>query len=113
VRDGYAQQLPLRPTSGGEVAPFLEVDEAAIVVESVKAAEDRSGDVVVRLYEAHGTRARGVLRTGFPWTTVTETDLLERATHHGAVVAVDDDAVRLELRPFQVVTLRIRPRRPG
>jgi len=44
---------------------------------------------------------------------VTETDLLERATHHGAVVAVDDDAVRLELRPFQVVTLRIRPRRPG
>ena len=54
------------------------VDHPAIVVEAVKLAEDRSGDVIVRLYEAHGGRARGTVRAAFPVGGVTETDLLER-----------------------------------
>ena len=79
------------------------VDDPAVVVEAVKLAEDGSGDVVVRLYEALGTpgRLRGS-RATFDHASVAETDLLERPLPEP--VALDGD--RLRLRPFQIVTLR-------
>lgn len=40
------------------IDPLVIVDNPAIVVESVKLAEDRSGDVVVRLYESRGAPAK-------------------------------------------------------
>lgn len=49
-----------------------------MTVEAVKLADDASGDVVVRIYESSGGRARGVLRTGFPLAGAQITDLLER-----------------------------------
>jgi alpha-mannosidase len=84
-------------------------------VEAVKLADDRSGDVVVRLYESHGGRATTSVTAGFPVSVVTEVDLLERdladdQRSAGPVVA-DGGRVRLTLRPFQVVTIRFRPAR--
>ena len=79
VREGYRLNVPVREIEGAAaVEPLLTVDHPAIVVEAVKLAEDRSGDVVVRLYEAHGGRARGTLRTAFAVGAAAETDLLER-----------------------------------
>ena len=80
------------------------VDDPAVVVEAVKLAEDGSGDVVVRLYEALGSRASARITPTFDHASVTETDLLERPLP--APVALDGD--RLRLRPFQIVTLRFR-----
>ncbi|MFP3435061.1 hypothetical protein SB781_35455, partial [Paraburkholderia sp. SIMBA_061] len=58
VREGYRLNLPARSLRGsGPVAPLFAVSSDAIVIEAVKLAEDRSGDVIVRLYEAHGGRA--------------------------------------------------------
>ena len=58
VAEGYRLNLPLRRVRGGDdVAPLVVVDDPAVVVEAVKLAEDGSGDVVVRLYEALGSRA--------------------------------------------------------
>ncbi len=119
VEEGYRINLPLRTVSGeSPVAPLVSVSSPAIVVEAVKLAEDRSGDVIVRLYEAHGGQARGELRTGFDWAEVSETDLLERAIDARAVSAAEEGAdaagaaaggsVALALRPFQLVTLRFR-----
>ena len=68
----------------------------------VKLAEDGSGDVVVRLYEALGTRAGARITATFDHASVAETDLLERPLPEP--VALDGD--RLRLRPFQIVTLR-------
>jgi alpha-mannosidase len=67
--------------------------------------------VIVRLYEAHGGRAHARLRAAFPVAAVTETDLLERPLPTARALIGDratDEAV-LELRPFQIVTLRLRP----
>ena len=100
VREGYAVNLPLRTVrGGGTVAPLVAVDHAGVVVEAVKLAEDRSGDVVVRLYEALGGRAQTGVRVSVPVTRVVETDLLERPT--GDVRAED-----MAFRPFQIRTLR-------
>ena len=108
VDEGYRVNLPLREVRGaGPVAPLVVVTNPAIVVEAVKLAEDRSGDVIVRLYESLGARARGDLAPGFGWSDVTETDLLERETEPSAVIGRPDRTISLSLRPFQLVTLRL------
>jgi len=110
VAEGYRLNLPLRTVHGvsaARVVPLIEVDHPAIVVEAVKLAEDRSGDLIVRLYEAHGSRARARVIRHFEATDVTETDLLERPlAAPRASLAADGPALTLELRPFQLVTLR-------
>lgn len=109
IREGYRLNLPVRALAGaGPVAPLLDVSSDAVVVEAVKLAEDRSGDVIVRLYEAHGGRAAATLSAAFDFAAVAETDLLEREIDATAVRAVEARAVDLELRAFQLVTLRFR-----
>ena len=79
-------------------------------VEAVKLAEDRSGDVVVRLYESEGGRAEPTVRLGFGCSAARVVDLLERPLGQAhSALPVQDDAVRLSLRPFEVVTLRLSP----
>ncbi|EFL18841.1 glycoside hydrolase family 38 C-terminal domain-containing protein [Streptomyces sp. C] len=110
VREGHAFNLPERILRGaGPVAPLLAVDHDAVVVEAVKLAEDRSGDVVVRLYESRGGRAKAVLTPGFAVAEAVESDLLERPLAGSAVGApAGDGGVPLTLRPFQIVTVRLR-----
>ncbi|MGW7553240.1 glycoside hydrolase family 38 C-terminal domain-containing protein, partial [Streptomyces rimosus] len=108
VREGHWINLPERTVrGGGPVAPLVGVDNDAVVAEAVKLAEDRSGDVVVRLYESHGGRASATLTAGFTVAEAVETDLLERAMEGSAVGEVQDGRVALTLRPFQVVTVRL------
>lgn len=109
VREGHALNLPERVVCGaGPVAPLVAVDEDAVVVEAVKLAEDRSGDVIVRLYESRGGRARATLTAGFPITDAVESDLLERPLAGSAVgVPTPEGRVPLTLRPFQIVTVRL------
>ena len=110
VREGYRINLPLREVVGGSAPePIVRVEGSeGIVVEAVKLAEDRSGDVVVRLYEAHGGRARGRLVAGFDVDEIVETDLLERPLEEPGALTGGDGT--LALRPFQIVTLRLRRR---
>ncbi|MEV7874384.1 glycoside hydrolase family 38 C-terminal domain-containing protein [Microbacterium sp. NPDC089188] len=110
VAEGYRTNLPARVvTDAGEdsVAPLVAIDAPGVVVEAVKLAQDGSGDVVVRLYEALGERTQARLEAGFDVARVSETDLLERDVDAAAVTAVQGGVVDLELRPFQLVTVRL------
>jgi alpha-mannosidase len=104
---GYRTNLPVRAVAGDTpVAPLVTVSSPAVFVESVKLAEDRSGDVVVRLYEGLGGRATDVsVGLGFDAASVSRVDLLERDL---GSLDVSDSAVVLTLRPFEIVSLRIR-----
>jgi len=87
------------------------------VIDWIKLADDGSGDVIARLFEPLGSRARATLSPGpsLSAATVWETDLLEAeeladdlpyalpAT--GPVPAV---GAHIDLGPFQVTTLRFR-----
>mgnify|MGYP006160506981 CR=1 FL=1 len=106
VAEGLALNLPLRVASAPAVAPLVRVDHPGVTVESVKLAEDRSGDVVVRLYESRGGRARAVLTTSFPVSRADVTDLLERPLHPADT---SGPGLSLALRPFQILTLRLTP----
>jgi alpha-mannosidase len=110
VAGGYRLNLPLRAVvaaGGAPPAPLVTVEGDGVTVEAVKLADDRSGDVVVRLYEAYGGRAAGRLRTGFPLARAYHTDLLERPLSTEDVAVDPDRAVPVALRPFQVLTLRL------
>ncbi len=115
VREGYRMNLPERSVAGSApVEPLVAVDQEGVVVSAVKLADDRTGDVVVRLYEAHGRRTRATLSASFPFASATVTDLLERPwtdaeDQDGAAVDTGDGGVALTLRPFQILTLRLSP----
>ncbi|WP_295120099.1 glycoside hydrolase family 38 C-terminal domain-containing protein [uncultured Leifsonia sp.] len=98
IETGYRVNLPLRPAAAADVTPLLASSSPAVVIETVKLAEDGSGDVVARLYEARGSRAQATLTVGFPYERIERTDLLERPTGAGDTT--------LALRPFELVTLR-------
>ena len=104
AREGYRINLPPRSAAGaGPVAPLVSVDDDGVIVESVKLADDRSGDVVVRVYEALGRRAAPTIRVGFAASGVAMVDLLERPLGDASLV---DGGVTVEVRPFQILTLR-------
>lgn len=93
---------------GSAFSPLVTSDNDAILIETVKLAEDRSGDVVVRLYEALGGRASGHIHFAFPYDDIVETDLLEREIPAEAVSEGESEEVFVRMRPFQLVTLRAR-----
>jgi alpha-mannosidase len=112
VEGGYALNLPLRVVGGSEgvgLAPLVGVEGRKVAVESVKLADDQSGDVVVRLYESVGGRARAVLRAGFGVGRAQVVDLLERPIGQELAVEADGASVLVGFRPFQVLTVRLTP----
>ncbi|MFC8077749.1 alpha-mannosidase [Streptomyces sp. NPDC057307] len=111
IAGGYALNLPLRPASAS-MAALLGVDNPDVVVEAVKLADDRSGDIVVRLYEGCGGAATATLTARFALTGVSDCDLLE-VPQRELPLSADDGSTPLRLRPFQIRTLRLRRRRQG
>ena len=74
-------------------------------MDAVKVADDGSGDLVVRLHEAVGNRTRISVATPERIVGAWRCNLLEE--EQGAE-EVGDGVVTLTLRPFQIVTLRLR-----
>ncbi|MET0415980.1 MAG: glycoside hydrolase family 38 C-terminal domain-containing protein, partial [Actinoplanes sp.] len=113
---GYRLNLPTRTIAGGgPVAPLVTVSAPSVVVEAVKLAEDRSGDLIVRLYEARGGRARARVELSSPAGRAWTTDLLERPPSDPAVQAsvwAAGEPIEIAFRPFEIVTLRV-AREPG
>ncbi|MEC3918754.1 alpha-mannosidase [Nocardia sp. CDC160] len=107
VREGYRVNLPpFTPGVAEPVTPLFVVDNDDIVTSAIKLADDGSGDVVIRLYEATGTRATALLTPEFPTTGHRRCDLLERPLPDDESAIPQGRAVRLHLRPFQLITLR-------
>jgi len=89
------------------VTPLITVSNRGVVVEAVKLAEDRSGDVIVRLYESLGQRCATTVTASFATDRIYCTDLLERALD-GVLPDPVGQSIALSLRPFELVTLRFR-----
>ncbi len=87
----------------GTSRSLAALDTRQAIVEAVKRAED-SDAVVLRVYEAWGKPCRVNLTTSIAHTRAFVCDLLERNVQQ---VATDGREIALELRPFQVVTLKL------
>jgi alpha-mannosidase len=109
LAEAEALNVPLRvvpPTrSGGDVpTPLVTLDHPGVEVSAVKRADDASGDLIVRLYEACGDRATVTLRAATRIVEASRCNVLEEPR---GGIEVGDGIVALVLRPFELVTLRL------
>jgi len=80
----------------------------SVVISCVKLAADRSGDLIVRLFEARGARAEARLRFAADVAGVGECDLVETPLDEptGSLAEAEPEDWRVRLHPFQVLTVR-------
>jgi len=84
---------------------YFAVSDPTVVVETVKLAEDGSGDMIIRLYESmNGTRS-AKLSTVFEIAQAYECNMLEKTS---CEVPVEDGVVSIEMKPFEIKTLRLK-----
>jgi alpha-mannosidase len=107
LHEAEALNMPLRVVTGRSSStpqPVVTLDHRGVQISSVKHADDGSGDLIVRIYEACGDRATVTLRTPEPVRGALRCNLLEEST---AAIECGDGIVQLTLRPFELVTLRL------
>ncbi|MDO5322404.1 MAG: glycoside hydrolase family 38 C-terminal domain-containing protein [Clostridia bacterium] len=106
VRAGYELNVPVTVADGAaEDFSLLSVDAPNVIVETVKAAEDGSGDIIIRMYESKHASCDAVLALNLPAASVQLCDMLENLREE---LPVEDGRIRLSFRPFEVKTLRLR-----
>jgi alpha-mannosidase len=94
--------LPMSFVAGSGAGQVVAVDRPGVSVEAVKWA-DRTDGVVVRLCEVWGSRGPARVTLHVSFSSVTRTDLLERDLE---LLPHQGNSVDLQLRPFELVTLR-------
>jgi alpha-mannosidase len=106
VRRAWELNVPGRAMAGSWLADsrsFLSREGAAAIVETLKPAEDGRG-LILRVYEPHGARGTVTVRLGFGVQPILACNLVEE---DGEEVALEGEAFRFELRPFQIRTFRL------
>ncbi len=106
VREGYDLNAPVTLAKGSaEAKSLLQVSAPGVVVETVKPAEDNSGDIVVRLYESLRTATKASLSLGFAAKKATRVNMLEEAKED---LKLNGGKLELEFKPFEIKTLRFK-----
>jgi alpha-mannosidase len=83
---------------------LVEVFNPNVVVSALKPS--RQGDVALRVYEASGRPAPGVIiKLNSKVNAAREANLLEDA---GKELNIEDNSLRVDLRPFEIETIRLR-----
>jgi len=82
---------------------LVSSDDRNFVIETVKRSEDGT-HLIVRGYEAHGARGTAFVQCGKPIQGAWKANLEERA---GDALPFDENGVRVDYRPFEIVTLRL------
>lgn len=115
VQSAYELNYPVKTAPGGSGERSLltltsgEDDPARferqnILIESVKEAEDDSGDLIVRLYESQNTASSCVLKADFPLERAMESDMLECGKQE---IPLSGNEIKLWFRPFEIKTIRL------
>jgi alpha-mannosidase len=102
LREAVLFNAPLRWTQPvGE--SFARCDDSNLVVDTVTRGE-RSGALLLRLYEAHGARGSAPVRLREPFTRARIVDALEEPRGDARA---DSDTVFLDYAPHQVLTVLV------
>jgi alpha-mannosidase len=104
--------LILRRVSGSTAnaalsGSLVSTSSPNVVIETVKLAEDGNG-LIVRMYEDHRNRGAITLKTGFALAEAYHCNLLEENEQS---LPTQNHQVQMEVRPYEIITLRLVPRR--
>jgi alpha-mannosidase len=101
----YQLNFPIRSIVGtNPVEPLVSSSSDQVVIETIKLAEDGSGDLIVRLYEAIGGRAQTTLTLDGVASEIKTINLLEHDLEQGE--RTTGSAIELSFRPFEVISVR-------
>ena len=106
VRQGY--ELNVKPVvANGTVNAFsmFGVEKNNVILESVKLAEDGSGDLILRLYESKKAAVHTALFTTLPVVQAWSCTMLEEKETE---LVVEDKSISLDFRAFEIKTLRLK-----
>lgn len=84
---------------------FFSVDDPALVIETIKLAEDNSGDIILRLYESMQGRRETVLSTCFKIKQAWLCSMLEEKEKE---LQIGNSSILLNFKPFEIITLRLK-----
>jgi mannosylglycerate hydrolase len=91
------------------VASHYAIDNEALVLSSVKKAEDRES-MIIRLFNPTGATQEGCIRFGLPLTGAWEVNLIEK---RGGQLPVTDGAVHLSVPKYKILTVEVAPGVPS
>jgi alpha-mannosidase len=105
IREAYELNNPVSTCLGeaGEAAMF-ELDAPNVILETLKLAEDGSGALILRLYEAKRTLTKCRISTPLHIESAMQTDMLERIQSECPLA---NGKIELEFLPFEIKTLRL------
>lgn len=108
VREAYDLNVPLTTELGScaDLPAALDLTAENVFVDTVKPAEDGSGDVILRLYEAKRADTACELALRLPISSAQVCDMLENPVED---LDLSAGALHLHFHPFEVKTLRLRP----
>jgi len=106
VQCGYELNCPVTVKDGfAEERSMLNISKKNVIIDTVKTAEDNSGDIIIRLYECMKMLTHTTLNIGFGVKEAYITNMLEE---NQKAVEVKNNQISLTVKPFEVVTLRIK-----
>ena len=103
VAEGYSFNQPLQWT-GAAAASWFGCDDPALVLDTVKRAED-SEALVLRLYEAHGGRGTARVKVGLPFQNAVLCNTLEE---EGEALQVEGDEIVVPYGPHQLISIKVK-----
>ena len=107
AREAYQLNQPALAIKGGhpgESFSLAGVDKENVILETIKAAEDGNG-IILRMYEAENARTRTVLTVNRDFTKAYICNMLEEIE---AEAAVSGNQITVLLKPYEVVTVKVR-----
>ena len=106
VKQGYELGIKPAVVQGGALdASYLSIDNDNIIIDTVKMAEDGSGDIIVRLYESKKAAVSTKLNVAFAKDfKAYACDMLENVKNE---LNAQNGAVDLSFRAFEIKTVRI------
>jgi len=103
VKQGYEVNVPVEVMKGALDMSFMSVDKENIIIDTIKMAEDGSGDIIVRLYESKKATVDATVRVALPSYKAYLTDMLENVKEE---LDVTENGVALTFHAFEVKTIR-------
>lgn len=105
VRQGY--ELNVAPyVTRGRVQTFeaLQIDKKNVILETMKPAEDGSGDIILRFYEAAGAAVTSRITINWKAERAWLCDMLE---HPREELGIPERGLRLPFGTFEIKTIRL------
>ena len=106
VQAGYELNVDVQHAQGRcEDFSLASCDRGNVIIETIKQAEDGSGDVILRVYESLNAACHARLTLGLPATSALECDMLERELRP---LGLQNGQLELDFRGFEIKTLRLK-----